>query len=96
MERQRARFRDREGDASGAGRNADAPAARLEAPDSMAADARELLAAAQRRLLFSARSRRNIVQVARTIADLDGAETIAARHLAEAVQYRVPRGLEAG
>jgi len=90
VERQRSRHRG----ADDAVRNAGASAARLESPDSMEREARELLAAAQRRLLFSARSRRNIVQVARTIADLDAAETIAARHLAEAVQYRVPRFLE--
>jgi magnesium chelatase family protein len=60
----------------------------------MDAGASELLAGAQKSLMFSARSRRNIVQVARTIADLDGSETIAADHMAEAVQYRVPRALD--
>jgi magnesium chelatase family protein len=90
VERQRSRFLD----AGDAPRNAGASAARLEAAGSMEREARELLGAAQRRLLFSARSRRNIAQVARTIADLDGSDTIAARHLAEAVQYRVPRFLE--
>ncbi len=90
VDRQRSRSRG----AGDAERNAGASAARLESPDSMERAARELLAAAQRRLLFSARSRRNIVQVARTIADLDASEAIAARHLAEAVQYRVPRFLE--
>jgi magnesium chelatase family protein len=87
---QRERFRNR----PGVGRNADAPAAELESSGSMEREAGELLSAAQRRLLFSARTRRNIVQVARTIADLDASPTIAARHLAEAVQYRVPRFLE--
>jgi len=75
-------------------RNADMPVSDHGGLCPMDCEARELLFAAQRRLLFSARSRRNIIQVARTIADLDGSETIGARHLAEAVQYRVPRFLE--
>jgi len=75
-------------------RNADMPVSDLDGPCAMDREARELLAAAQRRLLFSARSRRNIIQVARTIADLEAARTVGARHLAEAVQYRVPRFLE--
>ena len=100
VEMQRARYRGNGGAggaasrADGPARNADASAALLVSPDCMEREARELLAAAQRRLLFSARSRRNILQVARTIADLEGSEKIAARHLAEAVQYRVPRFLE--
>jgi magnesium chelatase family protein len=56
--------------------------------------ARELLSSAQRKLLFSARTRRNIIQVARTIADLEASEAIEGRHAAEAIQYRVPRFLD--
>jgi magnesium chelatase family protein len=37
---------------------------------------------------FSARAYHRILKVARTIADLDGEECIAARHVSEAVQYR--------
>ena len=95
-DRQRSRTRETADGAAEPARNADVLAARLEAPDAMEREARELLAAAQRRLLFSARTRRNVVQVARTIADLDASGTIAARHLAEAIQYRAPRGLETG
>ncbi len=78
----------------GVRRNADMPVADLEGFCGMGRDAVDLLAAAQRRLLVSARARRNVIQVARTIADLDGCGTIGARHLAEAVQYRVPRAIE--
>jgi magnesium chelatase family protein len=53
------------------------------------AEAKDLLKATVERLGFSARAFDRIRRVARTIADLEGAETIAARHIAEAVQYRI-------
>jgi len=43
---------------------------------------------AQKSELVSARARGHIVRVARTIADLDGSERIAERHITEAVGYR--------
>jgi magnesium chelatase family protein len=47
-----------------------------------------LLRAAMQRLQLSARAFHRVLKLARTIADLAGAETIAAPQLAEALQYR--------
>jgi magnesium chelatase family protein len=74
-------------------RNARIPVSRFKEFCPMEGEALRLLGTAQRKLLFSARARRNIVQVARTIADLDGGGEIKARHVAEAIQYRIPNPL---
>ncbi len=52
------------------------------------AAAREVLSRAAQRLGLSARAHDRILRVARTIADLEGAARVEARHLLEAVQYR--------
>jgi magnesium chelatase family protein len=53
------------------------------------AGARRVLASATRRLTLSARGYDRVRKVARTIADLEGVDGIAARHVAEALQFRV-------
>jgi magnesium chelatase family protein len=48
----------------------------------------DLLRNAVARLGLSARAYHRVLRIARTIADLAGAETVEVPHLAEAVQYR--------
>ncbi|MFD1332922.1 ATP-binding protein, partial [Methylopila musalis] len=49
---------------------------------------RRLLQDAADALKLSARGYHRVLRVARTIADLDGAETVGRAHLAEALAYR--------
>ena len=51
-------------------------------------EAKRLLKQAVTRFGLSARAHVRIVRVARTIADLEGAEKLSPEHVAEAVQYR--------
>ncbi|MFC4160378.1 YifB family Mg chelatase-like AAA ATPase [Chitinimonas lacunae] len=51
-------------------------------------DGTRLLEAAMQRLDLSARAYHRILRIARTVADLAGAETISSAHLAEAIGYR--------
>jgi magnesium chelatase family protein len=50
--------------------------------------AQSLLKSAMKQLYLSARAFHRILKLARTVADLEGANTIKANHLAEAIQYR--------
>ena len=52
-------------------------------------DCQNLLKATMAEMGFSARAHDKILRVARTIADLDGAETIEPAHLSEAINYRL-------
>ena len=47
------------------------------------------------RFHLSARGYHRVMRVARTIADLDGAETVAKPHIAEAVSFRLPAAIVA-
>ena len=53
---------------------------------------RSLMKSAMSQLQLSARAYHRVLKLARTIADLAGAENIGPAHLAEAIQYR-PRGI---
>jgi magnesium chelatase family protein len=68
--------------------NAEAPAAVLEEVARTDAQGQKLLRDAAETMRLSARGYHRVLRVARTLADLDGAETIGRLHLAEALSYR--------
>ncbi len=68
--------------------NADAPAADLDALCLLETDARTLLSKAAEQMALSARAYHRVLKVARTIADLDGADRTFRLHVAEALTYR--------
>lgn len=50
----------------------------------------QLLRDAAEKMRFSARGYHRVLKVARTLADLDGQETVGRIHIAEAISYRIP------
>ena len=68
--------------------NAEAPAAFLEEIAKADAQGQKLLRDAAETMRLSARGYHRVLRVARTLADLDGAEKVGRLHLAEALSYR--------
>ena len=68
--------------------NAQIPSKKLNAICAIAEEGHILLKNAMERINLSARAYNRILKVARTIADLDGSNSIRTEHLAEAIQYR--------
>jgi magnesium chelatase family protein len=73
--------------------NAELGAAEVRRHCRLEPDAEALVRAAMHRLHLSARAYHRVLKLARTVADLAGAETIGTPHVAEALQYR-PREAE--
>ncbi len=72
--------------------NADMEGRMLEDTASPDPEGRDFLARAAERFGLTARGYHRILRVARTIADLDGSETVRRPHIAEAVGYRLVIG----
>jgi magnesium chelatase family protein len=85
----RAVQRERYAGVAGVSTNADAEGDLLDAAAAMEETARTLLASVAARFRLSARGYHRALRVARTIADIEGAEVIARAHVAEAVGYRL-------
>jgi magnesium chelatase family protein len=86
--RQRARFAGGVSSAGALRANADMGPAEVRQFCELDDAGRALIRAAMRQLGLSARAYHRVLKLARTIADLAGAERIEAAHLAEALQYR--------
>jgi magnesium chelatase family protein len=68
--------------------NAAAPANLIESVVSLDGSGTALIREASERFALSARGFHRVLKLARTIADLEGAESVSRRHLAEALSYR--------
>jgi len=89
-ERQRARFASDEIPGGGAVLlNAQMPERLVRRHCSLDGPSAMMLRQALKRLRISARGRSHVLRVARTIADLEGAERVSGEHLGEALQYRL-------
>ncbi|HUD26607.1 MAG TPA: YifB family Mg chelatase-like AAA ATPase, partial [Burkholderiaceae bacterium] len=69
-------------------RNDELPSADIERISHPTGPVKQLLHAASTRLGWSARAYHRVLKVARTIADLSGADQLAPEHVGEAIQYR--------
>ena len=87
-QRQTARF----GEASGMRSNADATGQVLDDIATPDEEGRALLTKVAERFGLSARGYHRVLRVARTIADLEGSETVRKPHVGEAVSYRLHIG----
>lgn len=70
--------------------NADASGLVLERIAALCPEGRDLMRRAAERIGLTARGYHRVLRVARTIADLAGAQDISADHVAEAISYRLP------
>ena len=61
----------------------------------LGADGKAMLKSAVDRFSLSGRSMHRVLKVARTIADLEGEASVGTAHVAEALQFRFSRTLEA-
>jgi magnesium chelatase family protein len=68
--------------------NSQIPASQLRVLCALDESGERTLEMAVRRMNLSARAHDRMLRVARTVADLNGSEPVAAKHLAEAVQFR--------
>jgi magnesium chelatase family protein len=68
--------------------NAHMPTRMIRRMCALDASGERTLEMAMRRMSLSARAHDRILKVARTVADLDGSESVTAKHIAEAIQYR--------
>jgi magnesium chelatase family protein len=82
-ERQRVRF-----EGTDIASNADMRPAQIRQYCALDTDCQTLMKTAMRQLQLTARAYHRVLKLARTIADLAGAEAITQVHLAEAIQYR--------
>lgn len=81
--------RKRQHERQGSTPNARLTGNQLDTHAGMNDDAKTLLGQAMNELGLSARAYDKIRRVSRTIADLEGAESVLLPHVAEAVQYRL-------
>jgi magnesium chelatase family protein len=72
--------------------NAAAPARAIEEAATLDEAGRAFIRDASERFALSARGFHRVLKLARTVADLDGAPSVARRHLAEALSYRAGLG----